>query len=250
MGTSVSIGSLELLFLATISTVVLGIFVRVAQRLQTIRNRRRYLVCGKGSKDFNSNFLAFKTKQNDGLSVLAVLGSGGHTAEMLSLISDLVSNTECDMDVTYAYGATDSHSQIKAVKVHGVNELSLKTNKVKTHFEKLPRAREVGQPWISSVWTSLKTTIAALQMTIRVRPHVVLTNGPGTATIIGAVAFGLGSLWPSRFSCRVVYVESFARVETLSLSGKIMYLFADRFLVQWPQLQTRWPLSECYGRLC
>ncbi|CAE6459614.1 unnamed protein product, partial [Rhizoctonia solani] len=37
-------------------------------------------------------------------------------------------------------------------------------------------------------------------------------------------------------SPRVMYVESFARVSSLSLSGKLVKPLADRFLVQWPDL--------------
>jgi len=33
---------------------------------------------------------------------------------------------------------------------------------------------------------------------------------------------------------RIIYVESFARVKSLSLSGKLVRRFVDMFLVQWP----------------
>jgi beta-1,4-N-acetylglucosaminyltransferase len=54
-----------------------------------------------------------------------------------------------------------------------------------------------------------------------------------------------------RWRTRIVYVESIARVASLSLSGKILYhmRMADRFFVQWPALQTRYPRSMCCGRL-
>ena len=38
---------------------------------------------------------------------------------------------------------------------------------------------------------------------------------------------------------RSVYIESWARVKTLSLSGRLLKPFVDRFLVQWPQLVER-----------
>jgi beta-1,4-N-acetylglucosaminyltransferase len=46
-------------------------------------------------------------------------------------------------------------------------------------------------------------------------------------------------------------VESIARVRKLSLSGTILYYtrMADRFLVQWPELQRRFPRSIYAGRL-
>lgn len=51
--------------------------------------------------------------------------------------------------------------------------------------------------------------------------------------------------------CRIVYVESIARVRKLSLSGAILYAsrVADQFFVQWPELQARYPRSTYAGRL-
>jgi beta-1,4-N-acetylglucosaminyltransferase len=50
---------------------------------------------------------------------------------------------------------------------------------------------------------------------------------------------------------RIVYVESIARVTSLSLSGRILYAAraADAFFVQWPKLQLRYPRSRYAGRL-
>ncbi len=47
----------------------------------------------------------------------------------------------------------------------------------------------------------------------------------------------------------IVYVESICRVETLSMSGRILYYFADQFVVQWPQLAEKYPRSTYLGRV-
>ena len=48
---------------------------------------------------------------------------------------------------------------------------------------------------------------------------------------------------------RIIYVESFARTRTLSRTGHLMRLLADRFLVQWPSLRRGrsriLPLAPC-----
>lgn len=36
--------------------------------------------------------------------------------------------------------------------------------------------------------------------------------------------------------CSLVFVESFCRVESVSLSGRLLYPVVDEFVVQWPQL--------------
>lgn len=186
-------------------------------------------------------------------SLLVVLGSGGHTAEMLTLVGDVLPHFTPGGRISYVAGASDHHSLSKAKDLHSAGDDIQRSSSgqgIYVSYISLPRAREVGQSWSSSVGTSVITSAAALKLLWRERPHVILCNGPGTCAVVGAVAFSLRLLWPYRFANRVIYVESFARVETLSLSGKIMYLFSDRFVVQWQQLASKWPRSEHYGRLC
>jgi beta-1,4-N-acetylglucosaminyltransferase len=47
-----------------------------------------------------------------------------------------------------------------------------------------------------------------------------------------------------------VYVESFARVQSLSMSGRIMYHAADKFVVQWEGLRARYPRAVYAGVMC
>lgn len=48
---------------------------------------------------------------------------------------------------------------------------------------------------------------------------------------------------------KVIYVESYTRIKDLSLTGKILYLFADLFVVQWKQLAERYPKAVYGGAL-
>ena len=50
------------------------------------------------------------------------------------------------------------------------------------------------------------------------------------------------------FNCKLIYIESLARVETLSLSGNISRFFVDKFLIQWKQLEIYYN-TEYQGRL-
>ena len=45
----------------------------------------------------------------------------------------------------------------------------------------------------------------------------------------------------------IVFVESFCRVKKLSLTGRILYFFADKFIVQWPDLVNKYPRAEYLG---
>ena len=67
-------------------------------------------------------------------------------------------------------------------------------------------------------------------------PRTIVVNGPGVCipVVLGGL---LHSLLYSR--CEIIFVESICRVYKLSLSGKILKYFADRFYVQWPQILKR-----------
>jgi beta-1,4-N-acetylglucosaminyltransferase len=61
----------------------------------------------------------------------------------------------------------------------------------------------------------------------RVRPRVVVTTGAGVAVPFAWLA------WLNR--AKVVYVESFTRIDTVSLSCRLISPVADRVYVQWPE---------------
>lgn len=48
---------------------------------------------------------------------------------------------------------------------------------------------------------------------------------------------------------KVIYIESFARVNGKSLTGKIMYHFADLFIVQWEALLPLYPKAVYAGSI-
>lgn len=73
----------------------------------------------------------------------------------------------------------------------------------------------------------------------RDRPDAILSTGAGLAVPFFLVGKLLGM--------RLVYVESVTRIETISLSGRLVYRLADRFFVQWPQAAEQLPRAEYAG---
>jgi len=77
---------------------------------------------------------------------------------------------------------------------------------------------------------SLSNLLRNLRLAWRVvgeeRPDVVLSTGAGVAVPFFVVA--------KLRRRRAVYVESLTRSESLSLSARMLYPFADEFFVQWP----------------
>lgn len=187
--------------------------------------------------------------QSSPVKLMVVLGSGGHTAEMLSFVWDLLNKSSSNClnieEIVYLTTYGDTHSSRKAQVMHA----KLKDGGgVKYRGLVLPRARTVGQSYITSVLTTMRSFKKAYPAVLQENPSLILCNGPGTCVAVAVCALLARAL--RRRPVRIIYVESVARVKTLSLSGKLLYPIVDRFLVQWPQLQKEYPLAEYYGRLC
>ena len=73
----------------------------------------------------------------------------------------------------------------------------------------------------------------------RERPDFVITTG-------ALIAFPFCVLAKFR-GIKVIYIESFARVNNQSLTGKLVYPFADLFLVQWESLLKLYPKAKYVG---
>ncbi|AEE84014.1 UDP-N-acetylglucosamine transferase subunit ALG14-like protein [Arabidopsis thaliana] len=180
-------------------------------------------------------------------TTLIVLGSGGHTAEMLSLLSVLRKDRFTPR--FYIAAATDNMSLQKARSFEDSLAEKPAVKEASSQFMQIYRSREVGQSYVTSVWTTIVAILHALWLMIRIRPQVILCNGPGTCIPLCVIAFlfkVLGIRWSSIF-----YVESVARVKKLSLSGLLLYKLriADQFFVQWPQLHKKYPRAHYVGCL-
>uniref|UniRef100_A0A0E0GP73 UDP-N-acetylglucosamine transferase subunit ALG14 n=1 Tax=Oryza nivara TaxID=4536 RepID=A0A0E0GP73_ORYNI len=185
-----------------------------------------------------------------GMRSLIVLGSGGHTAEMMNVVTTLQKDR---FTPRYYVAALTDNMSLQKAQVYEQSLVRVEVDKEESvenaQFVQIYRSREVGQSYITSIATTLLATSHAIWIIIRIRPQVIFCNGPGTCIPLCVSAFllkvlGLG--WSSIF-----YIESIARVKKLSLSGLLLYKLriADQFFVQWPQLQQKYPRACYAGRL-
>ncbi|KAK9452354.1 oligosaccharide biosynthesis protein Alg14 like-domain-containing protein [Limtongia smithiae] len=188
-------------------------------------------------------------KHPKGASVMFVLGSGGHTMELLSVVSTL--NFALYPTRTWVHFSGDTLSPVRAMAVEQskmLESVESKTSvKGKAEMVCLPRARNVGQSYITSVFTTLLCGAYCIGTVFKTRPDVVVCNGPGSCVMICFACLFLRALQIKQ--TRMVYIESFARVSTLSVSGKLLLRMVDRFIVQWPQLKEKYKGVEYYGIL-
>ncbi|GJD11210.1 UDP-N-acetylglucosamine transferase subunit ALG14 [Galdieria sulphuraria] len=164
-------------------------------------------------------------------SLMVVLGSGGHTAEMVQILrtfgqnifstrfigqDDSLSFVEKTCQFLYIVASSDHHS---------VDKINTMDPTIETRCWKL---------WLCE------------------QPDVLVCNGPGTCVPVVFIMFFRNvfyNLAQRKRRTRIVFIESIARVRSLSLSGRVLYPFVHRFLVQWPDMMDKYPLVEYVG-LC
>ncbi|TVY91810.1 UDP-N-acetylglucosamine transferase subunit [Lachnellula willkommii] len=211
--------------------------------------------------------------------MVVVLGSGGHTAEMQSLMRDI--DPRKYMHRTYIVSSGDDFSSSKAFEIEkgiqskctekgttttikGKNDLVVGFWDIKV----VPRARKIHQPLYTTIFSSAWCLIGCFRALVEAArdstispgeyPDIIITNGPATAVMVILASLVLKFLGVApAWSMNSVYVESWARIKTLSLSGKVLLNLGlcDQFIVQWEILaksingRSRWKQVEWYGFL-
>ncbi|ODQ65769.1 oligosaccharide biosynthesis protein Alg14 like protein [Nadsonia fulvescens var. elongata DSM 6958] len=187
-----------------------------------------------GRKTFNNN--------RNQAHLMILLGSGGHTGEMLRLLKKLDLNKYSTRSWVYSSG-----DSISVKKAKQFEEESNKGDKEPNYnLYEVTRARKVGEGLVSTILSSANCLFSCLK-TVQTKPDTIICNGPGTCVIICGVVFIYKFLGFA--DTRIIYVESLARVNSLSLSGNLLLPLCDRFIVQWPQLIKKYPRTEYYGIL-
>lgn len=189
---------------------------------------------------------------------------------MLSLLADLDSPSYTHR--TYIISSGDDFSARKALDFeHNLSSQSssrTKSSSDKRHktshcqidmaamspsysFHFVPRARKIHQSLFTAPFSSLQCFIACIYILhsppistssiyAHTYPDLILLNGPSNSVLVLLAALFLRffAFSGTNGKMRSIYVESWARVNGLSLSGKILVGLGavDRVLVQWEGL--------------
>jgi beta-1,4-N-acetylglucosaminyltransferase len=157
------------------------------------------------------------------LRVLVVLGSGGHTAQMIRLVGML----SPDHEYAYMVGLDDQLSETKITR--------------KGEIYRVHRARRHEDGLLKTVVKVLRLSFESLGVLRKAKPDAIINAGPGTAVPIAI----LGKI----FGKKIITLEDWSRVYSRSRSGRILYHFSDLFFVQWPEMVELYPKAVYAGRL-
>ncbi len=146
--------------------------------------------------------------------LLFISSTGGHLSEMMQLKS-MFNN----YDYHIVTEKTKSNLDLKKSYPGKVNYLVYGT---KDHKFTYP-------------FKLLYNCFKSLFLYFRIHPDYIITTGAHTA---GPMCY-IGKI----FGSRIIYIETFANIDTKTITGRMVYPIADKFIVQWHSMKKHY--SDC-----
>lgn len=93
--------------------------------------------------------------------------------------------------------------------------------------------KQVNRNEIAFVFKMIYNFLVTINIFFKEKPHVIISTG-ALATIPMCLIAKL-------FRRKVIFIESFAKINSPTLTGKLIYKFADQFYVQWEEMLKFYP---------
>lgn len=94
---------------------------------------------------------------------------------------------------------------------------------------------------VASFLILLKNLLKSFEIVLKEKPNYIISTGAGSTVPLILVGKIYGS--------KVIYIESFAKRKSPTLTGKLLYKVVDRFYVQWPDMLEIFPKAEYKGAI-
>jgi beta-1,4-N-acetylglucosaminyltransferase len=94
-------------------------------------------------------------------------------------------------------------------------------------------------PTNRNVKNLIRNTVLALKILLKEKPDIIISTGAAPAIPF----FYIGKLMRKK----LIYIEVFDRIERPTITGKIVYPIADKFILQWEEQKKMYPKGEVWG---
>jgi UDP-N-acetylglucosamine:LPS N-acetylglucosamine transferase len=148
------------------------------------------------------------------LKICLAASAGGHTSQLLKI-------KECYESYQTFYVTTTS---VVAQQLH-----------------KFGKVYVVGESNRQNLLRVIFVLIRCLKIILNERPNVVISTGAAVGCIMCFLSW--------IFSAKIIWIDSIANVDKLSLSGRMVRCIADLFLVQWPEVVEKYKNVEYAGTI-
>lgn len=96
-------------------------------------------------------------------------------------------------------------------------------------------------PTNRNVKNLIRNTLLAVKILFKEKPDLIISSGAAVAVPF----FYLGKL----FGAKTIYIEVFDRIDAPTLTGKLVYPVADKFIVQWEEMKKVYPKAINLGSI-
>ena len=160
----------------------------------------------------------------DKKTIMLVLGSGGHTKQMIILANML------GRDYNYEYViAKDDLLSEKKIKIPG------------GVFRLYNPRKMTDKSRIITFFKAIISSFESISLLAKSKADIIIACGPGLAIPLSII----GKLF---FRKKLIFIESWSRVYSKSLAGKFLYPISDISFVQWEQELENYPAAVFAGR--
>ncbi len=148
------------------------------------------------------------------MKIIFAASSGGHLEQLLMLkpLMDKYDSVLVTEKTDYSTGQLD----------------------IKTYYLK-----QINRKEIFFIPKLIGNSFRSLRIIIRERPKVMITTG-----VLAIIPL---ALLMKLTGGKLIYLESFAKVTSKTLSGKLLYKYADQFYVQWEEMLKLYPRAIYKG---
>ncbi|QRZ33785.1 PssD/Cps14F family polysaccharide biosynthesis glycosyltransferase [Lactococcus lactis] len=109
---------------------------------------------------------------------------------------------------------------------------------IKTEVETY-HMQQVNRKEFLFIFSLIVNSFYSLYITIKKRPNYIICTG--------ALAMIPMCLIGKLFGAKLIYIESFAKINSPTLTGKLLYRIADQFYVQWETMKKFYPKAIFLG---
>lgn len=95
-------------------------------------------------------------------------------------------------------------------------------------------------PTNRNILNLIRNTYLALKIIRREKPDIIISTGAGVAIPF----YYIGKL----SGAKLIFLEVFDRIDSPTITGKVVYPIVDKFLVQWEEQRQFYPKGEFWGK--
>lgn len=119
------------------------------------------------------------------------------------------------------------------MKKHRSFIVTEKTNYSVNTDEKVYYLKQVNRHELKFIPLMILNSFKSLKVFLKEKPDVIISTG--ALSVIPMCVIG------KVFRKKIIFIESFAKITSPTLTGRFIYKFADRFYIQWESLRKFYP---------